>query len=110
MSATKYFLYTRNSLVTSPLEKSPFREAGSCSEGPEMSRLLWNPNIRCHGNRRPPLDTILGPHIMFLQDGLRIWRVAADMLSKQSRTADKGFLTIPCHKTDLLRNVIRSKN
>jgi hypothetical protein len=31
------------------------------------------------------------PRIVYAGDGLQIWRVAAIMLNKQSRTADKGW-------------------
>jgi hypothetical protein len=40
-------------------------------------------------------------------DALQIWRVAVNILNKQSRTADRGWeLTTPDRKTsDLLRNI-----
>jgi hypothetical protein len=50
-------------------------------------------------------------------DGLQIWRVAANILNKQSRTADRGFSsslgvgrglkTVHRKKISLLRNVTK---
>jgi hypothetical protein len=34
---------------------------------------------------------IFGPQVADGGDGLQIWRVAANILNKQSRTADKGW-------------------
>jgi hypothetical protein len=61
---------------------------------------------------------IAHPQVADGGDSLQIWRVAAYILSKQSRTADRGWsssfgfgggLTTPHSKTpDLLRNFLKS--
>jgi hypothetical protein len=46
-----------------------------------VHHVMWVP---CHhGTARP--------HIADGEDGLQIWSVAANILNKQSRTADKGW-------------------
>jgi hypothetical protein len=72
-----------------------------------MNQVKWVPCL--HGMARP--------QVADRGDGLQIWRVAANILNKQSRTADSGWssslgvgrgLTIPHRKTlYLLRSVYK---
>jgi hypothetical protein len=61
---------------------------------------------------------VASPQVAGDGDGLQIWRVAANILNKQSRTADKGLSTSlevgrgannsSPYKINLLQNVARA--
>jgi hypothetical protein len=41
------------------MEQSPFSEANSHSAGQEIPRLLWDPKVHCHFDKRLPLVPFL---------------------------------------------------
>jgi hypothetical protein len=47
--------------------------------------------IQCHVNVIPCHHGMARPRVAAAGDGLQIWRVAAIILNKQSRTVDKGW-------------------
>jgi hypothetical protein len=54
---------------------------------PKFGRLIEGPHVKrvhCHHDMARPRVADRG-------DGLQIWTVAANMLNKQSRTADSGW-------------------
>jgi hypothetical protein len=48
---------------------------------PVISHVKW---VHCHHG-------MAGPRVADKRDGLQIWRVAANILNKQSRTAESGW-------------------
>jgi hypothetical protein len=47
--------------------------------------------IPSHASLAPCHNSMARPHVVDGGDGLQIWRVAANILNKQSRTPDKGW-------------------
>jgi hypothetical protein len=59
---------------------------------PPISPLIWaSYYIYCHVKWVPCHHGTARPRVAYRGDGLQIWRVAANILNKQSRTADSGW-------------------
>jgi hypothetical protein len=74
-------------IITYFMQQSPSSEANWFSASQEIPRNLMNPNVHYRIHKLVPVTTA--------RSGWRkrppIWRVAADILNKQSRTFDKGW-------------------
>jgi hypothetical protein len=56
-----------------------------------MQEKIMFDSVECHVKWVPCFHGMACPQVADGGEGLQIWRVAADILNKQSRTADKGW-------------------
>jgi hypothetical protein len=89
------------------MELSPSSEAASGAATQELTSILWNQKVHYHVRWVACHHGMERPQVSDAGGSLQFWRVAANILNKQSRTADKRWsfslglgvgLSTPHHK------------